>query len=215
MPVVWFIRHAESQANAGQRTSDPAQIELTPDGEEQARHIASAFTQAPALIVTSPYVRTKQTALFTQQRFSPVKREEWPIQEFTYLAPARCVNMTASERRPLAAAYWQRNDPAYVDGIGAESFAGLMHRVEELLNRLWARSEEQIAIFSHGQFIRAVIWRLWRDRIQVSGDTMKEFRSFLELFPLPNGAIIQVNFSEGEVWLSQVITSHLTAEFRT
>ncbi len=45
----------------------------------------------------------------------------------------------------------------------------------------------------------------------IQGDD-EDFQTFLELFPLPNGAIIKMNFKEAEVWTSQVITSHLLVE---
>src|SRR3546814_7400196 len=57
-----FIRHGESTGNAGVPCHDLAAIELTERGHEQARQVAASWTQAPALIVTSPYTRTRQTA---------------------------------------------------------------------------------------------------------------------------------------------------------
>ena len=55
--------------------------------------------------------------------------EEWPIQEFTYLDPARCQNMTPAERAPMVRAYWELADPTHVDGAGAESFTAFLSRV--------------------------------------------------------------------------------------
>ncbi|WP_197423758.1 phosphoglycerate mutase family protein, partial [Novosphingobium sp. CCH12-A3] len=52
-----FIRHGESTGNAGVPCHDLATIELTERGHEQASAVASSWTQAPALIVTSPYTR--------------------------------------------------------------------------------------------------------------------------------------------------------------
>jgi len=49
-----FIRHGESTGNAGVPCHDLATIELTERGHEQARAIAVSWTEAPALIVTSP-----------------------------------------------------------------------------------------------------------------------------------------------------------------
>ena len=50
-----FIRHGESTGNAGIPCHDLATIELTERGQEQAHHVAASWTEAPALIVTSPY----------------------------------------------------------------------------------------------------------------------------------------------------------------
>ena len=67
-----FIRHGESTGNAGVPCHDLAAIELTERGHEQARQVAASWTQAPALIVTSPYTRTRQTAAPTIARFPGV-----------------------------------------------------------------------------------------------------------------------------------------------
>jgi 2,3-bisphosphoglycerate-dependent phosphoglycerate mutase len=54
MTEIWFIRHGESESNAGLPTFDTAKIELTPRGFAQAKQIVEAFTRPPSLIVTSP-----------------------------------------------------------------------------------------------------------------------------------------------------------------
>jgi phosphohistidine phosphatase SixA len=64
-----FIRHGESTGNAGVPCHDLATIELTERGHEQARAVAASWTEAPALIVTSPYTRTRQTAAPTIARW--------------------------------------------------------------------------------------------------------------------------------------------------
>lgn len=78
-----FIRHGQSTGNAGVPCHDLGAIELTELGQEQARDVAASWTQAPALIVTSPYTRTRQTAAPTIARFPGVPVEVWPIEEFT------------------------------------------------------------------------------------------------------------------------------------
>src|SRR3546814_4281836 len=79
---------------------DLGAIELTGLGQEQAREVAASWTQAPALIVTSPYTRTRQTAAPTIARFPGVPVEVWPIEEFTYLQPARWNGTRSAERMP-------------------------------------------------------------------------------------------------------------------
>src|SRR5579871_5322341 len=160
MRTVWFIRHAQSEANSGLPTDDPDQIRITPHGEIQARYLAQAFIEPPSLIVTSPFLRTKQTAEPTFERFPRIPHEEWLIQEFTYLAPSQYVGTTSTQRRPMAAAYWERADPFYVDGSGAESFADLMGRIQSTLTRLKASAEPFTVIFGHGLFIRSLLWRV-------------------------------------------------------
>ncbi len=210
MPVVWFIRHGESQANAGERTSHPERIELTPAGWDQAKDIAAAFVAPPALIVISPYLRAKQTALPTIQRFADVTQEEWPVHEFTYLTPLRYADTTRAERLPVVNEYWNRNDVNHVDGEGAESFADFMKRVDNTLDRLKDYEAGPVAVFSHGQFIRAAMWKLLSGSSAVTGREMARFRQFLGAVRLPNGAIVKMSFAGNAVeWIGPVLTSHL------
>ena len=129
-----FIRHGQSTGNTGVPCHDLATIELTELGQEQAREVAASWTQAPALIVTSPYIRTRQTAAPTLARFPGV-----PV------------------RMPHLERYWSAADPDYCDGEGAESFATLLRRGEAALARLAAMPADSLVyVFGHGQFIQAV-----------------------------------------------------------
>ncbi|HYM00677.1 MAG TPA: phosphoglycerate mutase family protein [Blastocatellia bacterium] len=89
MPTIWLIRHGESESNAGVATADPETINLTHRGMAQSKRIATAFNQAPALIVTSSFIRTKQPAAATLEQFPRVPCEEWAVQEVTYLSLPR------------------------------------------------------------------------------------------------------------------------------
>ena len=152
-----FIRHGQSTGNAGVPCHDLASIELTELGWRQAREVARAWTETPSLIVTSPYLRTRQTAEATIQRFPVVPVEVWPIEEFTYLQPSQWNGTRSSERMPHLERYWTDADPAYCDGEGAESFGALLRRAEAVLARLAALPSPGLAyVFSHGQFIQAV-----------------------------------------------------------
>jgi len=88
--------------------------------------------------------------------------ETWPIQEFTYLAPARCINTTVADRKVWVDEYWAKADPAFVHGEGAESFLEFIQRVQVFLDRLADAPGNQVAVFSHGQFMSALAWLLVR-----------------------------------------------------
>ena len=212
---VWFIRHAQSQANAGERTADPSLIELTTLGREQGACVADLFSRAPDLLVTSPYLRARQTTQFVADKHPQVPLETWPVQEFTYLDRQRCLNTTLAERIPMAREFWDRNDPGYVDGQGTESFAGLMDRAAEMWRRLLAEHDGKwVAVFSHAQFIRAAIWHWMSEGDKATESGMKRFRSCLRAFTIPNGAALKVRF-DGEFWAGQVQTAHLPEHLRT
>ena len=189
MAKVWFIRHAESEGDAGRATMDYAEVELTEQGHRQAKTIAQFFPREPSLIVTSSYTRSKQTALATLQRFPGVPQQEWRVHEFTYLSLSQQFS-TKQERQSLVDAFWERNDPKYVDGEGAESFYEFLTRVNNVFEALNTFDDEEfIAIFSHGQFIRAILWMLQYSSLPTD---MKQFRHFLSRVPFRNGWILEI-----------------------
>ena len=191
---MWLIRHAESVSNAGEATDDPATIPLTARGVEQAGQLAASIPCRPALIVTSGYIRTELTARPTIERFPDVPHEQWPVHEFTYLHGPRGRPMTGIERQPLMEEYWTRADPSYVDGPGAESFAGLLGRAHALLQRLRSCPEGPVAVFTHGMFIRAVLWTLLTEPAELAiaptAEEMLLFRAFDAAFPIRNTAVV-------------------------
>ncbi len=132
-------------------------LELTDLGRKQARQIAKTWTERPSLVVTSPYLRTRQTAELTIKRFKAVPVEVWPIQEFTYLEPSQWNGTSSALRSAPIQAYWKTCDPTYCDGPGAESFATLLRRTESALSRLEALAHHALVyVFSHGQFMQAL-----------------------------------------------------------
>ena len=215
MPIIRFVRHAQSQANAGERTADPAAVALTSIGREQAVHVAGIFAKPPDLVVCSPYLRAQQTAQPLMQRYPHAKREIWPVQEFTYLAPERCRGTTVQERQPMATVFWDRNDPDYKDGAGAESYAEFMGRVENTWQRLQSEYKgREVAIFTHAQFLKAAIWMGIHSDEHFSAKGMRRFRHFLYSFPVPNGSIVKVRLTP-EFYAGAVDESHIPVPLRS
>jgi 2,3-bisphosphoglycerate-dependent phosphoglycerate mutase len=209
MPVVWFIRHGESEANAGLPTMNLSDTPLTEAGHWQAQQIAQAFEQPPALIITSPYWRTQQTAKPTRERFPSVPHAEWPIQEFSYLSLARYRDSTVEQRRAPSDLYWQKNDPFYVDGEGAESFAEFMGRIQVTQSKLMQLEEEFSVGFSHGRFIQAFLWTVLTRSTAADSERMRQFHSFIHSFAVPNGSILKLRVESSEIWFNGIHTTHL------
>ncbi len=175
----WLIRHGESTANAGAASKDAASAALTETGWRQARAVAARIEFVPDLIVVSPYLRARQTAAPTAERFPGTPIETWPVQEFTYLSPVRCANTTMEQRRPLVDAYWKLADPDGIDGPGAESFAQMLERVRVAARRIEALGTGAVVIFTHGHFMQA--WRLLAEHPEASdeADMKRYFSAFL------------------------------------
>ena len=69
-------------------------------------------------------------------------------------------------------------------------------------------------VFSHEQFILALQWLFLKNKLEpdstVCSDGMKQFKEFLTMFRLPNGAILPMQLQDdNQTWISSVITSHL------
>ena len=191
MVRVFLIRHGESESNAGLPSADPASAPLTPDGHRQARQIARVLADPPGLIVTSPYLRARQTAQPTMSRFPAATGQEWPVHEFTYLGELHGRTTTPQERAPYARAYWDQADPRHASP-GAESFAGLLGRTADFLSRLTAPRSGPVVVFTHGLFMRAVAWSLLTGITTPDHDQMRSFRRFASRYLIPNAGVIEL-----------------------
>ena len=189
---IWLIRHAESEANAGARTSDPAQIRLTPEGHKQAEEFSCKFEASPELMVTSSYIRTSETAKPTRAKFPHIPCEEWHIHEFTYLSPSKCKNTIPIERFPMVKKYWEACDPTYCDGVGAESFIDFVERIRSTISKLKARKEQSIALFSHEQFLRGLLWMIEKNYQAISNKEMREYKRFFDAQRIPNCGVVEI-----------------------
>jgi len=158
--MIYLIRHAESIGNIGARTKEHSQIPLSERGKVQAEKLAEKFNFRPDLLVISPFLRTRQTAAPLLEKYPDVSVEYWEVQEFSYLDCEKCYNTTSDERKVLRDAYFNRNDFDYVDGKGAESFNQLIERVDAMLERLKSWQGKNVLVFTHGNFLRAVMLRV-------------------------------------------------------
>jgi probable phosphoglycerate mutase len=153
MKRVFFIRHAESAANAGLKTGSDELIPLSLLGQSQAQKLAEIFTVTPELVIVSPYLRTQETARPYTQKHQK-EPEVWGVHEFSYLNGVAFQNTTASERYSDVQKYWDAADIYHNAGDGAESFHEFVNRATAIRNQLISRSENIIVIFSHGHFMR-------------------------------------------------------------
>jgi broad specificity phosphatase PhoE len=187
---VFLIRHAESESNKGSKTSDPSTISITEKGKLQSVELANKITERPDLIIVTSYVRTAQTAKPLIKKFPGVKVETWPLHEFTFLSPSLCRNTNSKERLPLVNEYWEKCDPDFVHGIGAESFNQFIERVHRCVQRLSSMGYRFITIFTHGHVIRA--FRLLIDFEQTTSQvSIKLYRDRMLKHPVHNSEIFE------------------------
>lgn len=199
MSEVWFVRHGESFSNANAVVRDTATVELTDLGHQQAKDVSVHFDRQPDLIVATPYIRTQQTAHYTQLKFPDASREIWPLHEFDCLSHEAYRDTTQDTRNPLIREYWEKMDPHYVHGPGAEAFADMVARVSNGLERLTQRDEKFIAVFCHGHIMRVVRLLLAQPDISVM-DVMHAMATWR--MAIENCQIVKVSRAQGRLHLS-------------
>lgn len=191
---VWWIRHGESVRNAGLPTVDTYTAPLTELGHRQALRAASGLPRQPDLLIHSSFLRTQQTARAILDRFPESPVETWPVHEYHYLCDERTRNTTRMDREPMVREYWERCEPGHVNGVGAESFAGFIDRVDAAITRLRMRAEGWIVICSHQQFMQGVQFRLANDGEPGIG-LMRRFCEHVHTQELPNAAMMRTRLS--------------------
>lgn len=193
--IIWFFRHAQSMANADKnfRADDFSipSVSLSPEGLKQAEELINSFSVAPELIITSSYTRTRQTAAPLLKKYKNVPREEWSIQEFTYLSLERCFNTTMLDRRPWVEKYWEKSNPLHLDGDGAERFVDFISRVKNTIENLKNRKEGFIVLFSHEYTIAAVKYLLEKKPEEITPKEMREFREYFLSNRIPNATKVE------------------------
>ncbi len=170
-----FIRHGESESNAGQKTTHPRTINLTYRGRSEAHDKAAEFVAKPDLIITSKYVRTKQTAEPFLKKFGEVPQEEWDIHEFTYLPVEKYKDTTNVERRPAIDAYWDRADPQHKENGTGESFAEFATRCRAAIEKVKTCPAPFAIAFCHGYMMRGILFALEGRFDVITGATMAAF----------------------------------------
>jgi broad specificity phosphatase PhoE len=210
--TIWIVRHAQSAANAGGRTSDPAEALLTESGTRQAEFVALAADRRPQLVVVSKFRRTAETAAPLLRRYRDVRVEQWPIEEFTYLDQAACAGTTYGERKALRDAYWTHSDPRHVDGPRCESFEAFIARVRTFEHSLSALDPTAPVIaFTHGFLMKALLWIHATAPAEIGNAEMSAFRAFSRQVSVPNtGIIAAVPDERGALRIGQDISvAHL------
>lgn len=214
--LVHLVRHGESVSNAGLPShTKPGEnwfdYPLTDKGWQQAREVSLKLRHPIDLIVTSKYLRAKQTAAPLIEVNKGTSVEVWPVEEFTYLDPSHYEGTTYKDREEARARYWTRGDPHFQDGSLSESFAHLIRRVDELAIKLInypkfvanengiERIGPSIVIFSHGQFTRALLWRHMFGCLPLTPQTMTHFRQFDLSMEIPNTAILPIRSESGRL----------------
>jgi broad specificity phosphatase PhoE len=181
--------------------SDHITNPLTELGLAQAKALTESFDCTPTLFLHSPFLRTRQTAEPTLQRFPDVPVEEWPIHEFTYLEPTRHNGTSETQQMPHILKYWENPDPSYLDGPGAETFTQFLDRARSAIQRLAQMPPGGcVVVFTHGFMMQAIrLLLLFPDT--TDAELMRNFRRFHSNHFIENTEVLEFEVCGGRIKL--------------
>lgn len=214
-PVSWiyFLRHAESETNAGlDQSQHTRHTRLTPIGERQARVVAKILTKEKFdLVIISPFQRAQDTAkpfLDCHGRRVPVVT--WPVQEFVYHSLGRGLKRTKAAKERAARHYWrQRLDPDYRESAEAETYRELIARIERTFKRLIRDPHRKILVVSHGHFTKHLIWRLLHPHVAIDAKSMADARDFTWGMKIKNTALIKIAKIDKRLYVGSIDDQHV------
>ena len=203
MKQMWFIRHGESEGNAGLPHASSALTLLTEKGRQQAEAIPPRITERPDLIIVSPFPRAQQTAAPTLRQFPDVPTENWDeVCEFMVLSDTTHSEKPGDQRMQAADRWWHKCDPDYCEDEGMETWRSLIQRVRSARQRLAALPHDFVVVFTHGTFTRTLVWDTVQGSPAVTRVTMRRAREFTRPhgFQFYNGDIIPALVSSDGKW---------------
>ncbi|UJF23705.1 histidine phosphatase family protein [Suttonella sp. R2A3] len=195
MPAIYIIRHAESTTNIGELSRPNPVVPLTTKGREQARKLAERLTIEPSEVIVSEFIRTRQTAQPWLDKLGLDAREDGLINEFNMLGYSMVEGMTGEQRRPIASRYWRKADLNARCGEDGETFNEFTTRVNKFLNTLAERRDNSV-LFSHGMFIRLLMWRLLGYPMHTAHH-LKLFQNFHQGSQVHNTAVFRLHWQTG------------------
>lgn len=196
---LWFVRHGESQTNVARRLAKAsgaltfdtgglrdADVPLTPHGVEQGNALAEWFntmhdTDRPNILVASPFVRAKQTAMRCVYGDGHGDRALYPKM---YLKEERLREIGAGslwgltgkgieEKYPEESARYHREGVFYYRPPGGESWADVIERVRQALRDLCQDFPgERVLVVTHEKVILAAQYVLlgWDEQEMLEAD---------------------------------------------
>lgn len=160
MKTVYFVRHGESEGNAGpyfQGLESP----LTEVGRQQALVIVDRCSKlSVGLLVASPAKRTKETAIAISKQIN--KPIEWSELFLERRRPSEIVGKRKDDSaiKTIEDSWFLSMTEGSARVGDGETFSELMGRVDAALEFLRSKTEQHILVVTHGFFLRTLLGRV-------------------------------------------------------
>src|SRR6185312_4982542 len=158
MKTIYLVRHGESVINVSDTFVDDASPPLTERGREQSRFLAKrAKNLTFDVIISSPFVRTKETAaMIAAETGHSIDYCDLFVER---TLPASLIGKVKSdpEAKTLADRAFRSSEKDTEKVAGTETFSELKTRAGKALAFLEGRPEETILVTGHGFFTRMLI----------------------------------------------------------
>ena len=157
MKTIYFVRHGQSEGNAGEVWVDGTSP-LSDAGKEQAQAVAERIVKLPVdLVVSSPMLRTKETAEIIAQRIGKqvaysdffVERRHPSFSFGRVRSDPDVMKVYREIRQNFHVSGYRYSDEENFDDFKVRALAGL--------NYLAERDEKNILVVTHGFFLRILI----------------------------------------------------------
>jgi len=157
MKKIYFIRHGESEANAGNAWQGP-DGPLTEKGRAQVASVADRLKTVPfTALISSPFVRARDTAeaiaaqVDKEIEFSELFVERRRPSELVGLARTdpRSLEVDAQINAHFATPGWRHSDE--------ENFEDMTARARSALAYLAEHPHDEIVVVTHGFFMRVML----------------------------------------------------------
>ena len=153
MSEVVLVRHGETEWSRGGRHTGSTDVDLTPEGESQARAVGAALQgRTFALVLSSPLARARRTA---ELAGFPDAQVEPDLVEWDY---GGYEGLTTAQIRAELGHPWT----VFAEGVPAgatpgESLAQVSARADHVIGRARAAlAEGDVLVFSHGHLLRVL-----------------------------------------------------------
>lgn len=203
--TIVFVRHGQSEANAGGVTIGHAEVSLTEDGHAQAQRLADSavLPDEPPRVLSSPFVRAMETAEPYLQRTGRPLELAPALREFDMFGPGR----NPANGYQLVKDFWVIADPdLQLGGDGSESFREFYDRVASFQTEIAPTLPHGTVCFGHGFWIAMLAWQRL-GFTDIDSDSMVRFKKFQAGLPVPNASAFGLVEAAPGAWFFRAMPS--------